>query len=107
MQADTLDIQENRARLIGMPDGRTMLITYDPMNGTWALMYHHDVKGEDMFEPVPNNEDGHLVWLSTNQTLDLLMSESGANKAEHRVEFAKALWTIRTSEPLEDQLKGE
>lgn len=107
MEASELEFTGNRARLVLSPDGRKMLVTYDSVNGVWALMYMHRVKGEDMFEPVPNHEDGHLVWLSTNQMLDLMMSEAGLDTAEYRVECAKVLWEIRTSVPLEDEREGE
>jgi hypothetical protein len=100
---DTLDVTKNRARVAVMPNGRQMLIVYDPAYGRWALMYRHERKDEDLYEPVPLLDHGEVVWLTTNEALDTLMSESKRKKSEHRAAFAKVLWEIRTSDPLEGE----
>ena len=101
---DTLDLEKNRARMVAMPDGRDMLITYDPNHGTWALMYLHpgETADDDKFEPVPSVDDGKLIWLSTKEALDLLMSLYNTNDVEDRTSFAEVLWAVRTSKSLED-----
>lgn len=101
---DTLDLEKNRARIVVMPDGRDMLVTYDPSHGTWALMYRHPGKtdDDDKFEPVPSVSDGTLVWLSTKEALDLLMDLYNTNDVGDRTSFAEILWEVRTSKSLDE-----
>jgi hypothetical protein len=101
MATDTLEFTTNRAQMVDMPDGRAMLITYDPIKELWTMMYEVDVNGEQLFRPVPFVNNGDLVWLSTSDALDLLVYEARNTNTDHRASFARVLWDIRTSDSLE------